>query len=161
MNTSDAKLSLARLVGGGFIIVGSLIGIIGFIWLVRTAVFVSRAAKAPGTVIEMERSIMPEGNSTYHPIYTFADASGVIHTQRTASGSSGYTFEPGEKVTVLYDSSTPKHSEIDSFDTVWSGPLIITGFGLLFGGFASFWLLLATRARRLETGKYAVLKDGG
>lgn len=155
MDTSDAKLSVARIVGGGFIFIGSLIAVAGVIWLVKTATFVTRASKAPGTVVEMERNASSEGGSTYHPIFTFADASGIIHTQRTSSGSSSYTFEPGEKVTVLYDITAPKNSKIDSFQTVWLGPLLITGFGLLFGGFACFWLFLATRATRLEKEKNA------
>ncbi|MDD5708108.1 MAG: hypothetical protein PHR35_19495, partial [Kiritimatiellae bacterium] len=44
----------------------------------------------------------------------------------------------------------PKHSKIDSVQTVWLGPLLITGFGLLFGGFACFWLFLVTRGIRLQ-----------
>lgn len=157
MNTSDARLSPARIVGGGFILIGSLTAIAGLIWLFRTATFVMRASKAPGTVIEMERSTSSKGGSIYNPIFTFTDASGIVHTQRTSTGSSSYTFEPGEKVGVLYDSAAPKHSAIDSFHTVWLAPLFITGFGLIFGGFASFWLFLATRAMRLEKEKNAAL----
>jgi len=120
---------------------GGLIVVVGLIWLVKTAGFVMHAAKAPGTVIAMERNTSSKGGSTYTPIFIFPDASGVVHTQRASFGSSSYTFEPGEKVTVLYDVSAPKRSEIDSFQTVWLGPLIFTGFGLVFGGFAGFWLL--------------------
>lgn len=145
----DTKESLGRLVGTVFIAVGSLFAIAGSIWLIRTAAFVSRAAKAPGQVIAMERSEGSKGGSVYHPVFTFTDSAGIVHTQRSSFGSSDYSFEAGEHVTILYDSTAPKHSQIESFQSVWLGPLFITGFGLLFGGFACFWLFLWTRAARL------------
>jgi hypothetical protein len=150
MNTSKANLSIARVAGGGFILVGSLIAIAGLIWLTRTAWFSLHAAKAAGVVVAMERSESSEGGSTFHPVFTFTDGAGIIHTQRASFGSSTYSFESGERVTVLYDPAVPKHSKIDSFQTVWLGPLLITGFGLLFGGFACFWLFLAARGIRLQ-----------
>lgn len=147
MNTNDLS---GRIIGTAFIAVGSLIAIAGIIWLFRTAAFVSRAAKAPGQVIAMERSEGSEGGSVYHPVFTFTDSGGIVHTQRSSFGSSDFSFEAGEHVTVLYDSAVPKHSKIESFQTLWLGPLLITGFGLLFGGFASFWLFMWTRAARLH-----------
>jgi hypothetical protein len=155
MDTSEKRLSLARCFAGFFILIGSLTAFAGLVWTFRTALFVARAAKATGTVIEMERSMSSEGGSTFHPVFTFADSSGIIHTQRVLLGSSTYTFEPGEKITVLYDRDIPKHSNIDSFKTVWLAPVFITTFGLLSGGFASFWLYIATQAIRLEHEKRA------
>jgi hypothetical protein len=131
--------------GGIFVGLGSLIAIAGLIWLVRTVAFVATATKAPGTVIEVERTTSSKGASIYHPIFTFSDASGIMHTQRTFVGSSTYTFEPGNKVAVLYIASEPTRSEIDSFQTIWIGPLICTGFGLLFGGLAYYLIFQSTR----------------
>ncbi len=146
----NTKESLGRLVGIAFIVIGSLFAIAGLIWLVRTAAFVSQAAKAPGQVIAMERSEGSEGGSVYYPVFTFTDSGGIVHTQRSSFGSSDYSFEAGERVTVLYDTTTPKHSKIESFKTVWLGPVFVTGFGLLFGGFACFWLFMWTRVARLQ-----------
>jgi hypothetical protein len=146
----NTKESLGRLVGTVFIVVGSFVAVAGLIWLFRTMAFVSRATKAPGQVIAMERSEGSKGGSVFHPVFTFTDSAGIIHTQRSSFGSSDYSFEAGERVTVLYDSTTPKHSKIESFQTVWFGPVFITGFGLLFGGFACFWLFMWTRAARLQ-----------
>jgi hypothetical protein len=131
--------------GGLFIAIGSLIAIAGLVWLARTITFVMYATKTPGTVIEMERSTTSKGGSTYHPIFTFLDGSGIIHTQRTFIGSSSYTFQVGDKVTVLYYVSEPTRSEIDSFQTIWIGPLIATGFGSLFAGIPFCTMFLATR----------------
>lgn len=149
MNTSNNRLSLARTIAGAFILIGSMIAIVGIIWLGNTASFVMRAAKASGTILEVERSTTSKGRSAYHPIFSFRDASGITHTQRTSTGSGYYSFERGENVTVLYDPSAPKNSKIDSFMTLWLGPLAITGFGLLYGGFSCFWLFWATRGIRL------------
>ena len=136
--------------GTAFIVIGSLIAIAGLVWLAWTAAFMSRAAKAPGQVIAMERSEGSEKDSAvYHPVFTFVDSAGIVHTQRSSFGSSRYSFEVGELVTIRYDSTTPKHSKMESFQTVWLGPIIVTGFGLLFGGFACFWLFMWTRAARL------------
>jgi hypothetical protein len=153
MNTTDAKNSMARVMGGGFIVIGSLVAISGAIWLGKTALFVTSSVKAPGTVVEMERGSSNDGGSVYYPVYRFTDSSGVTHTQKTPTGSSRYSFEPGEKVTVLYDPKSPKISNIDSFGEIWLVPLSITGFGLFFGGFACFWLFLANRAIQIEKNK--------
>lgn len=156
MKSSDNNIGLAKLVGRCFVVVGSLVTIIGLIWLGKTAAFVGRASKASGTVIEMERSTSSKGGSMYSPIYTFADASGIIHTQHSSFASSSYTFEPGEKVVVLYDGAAPKSSEIDSFSQIWLMPLLMSGFGMAFGGFACVWLFVVIRGTRTENRNDAV-----
>ena len=150
MKISDNNLSLFKTVGRGFIGIGSLIAIAGLIWLSKTAMFVSKASKASGTVIEMDRSTSSKGGTMYSPVYTFTDASGIVHTQHSSMSSSSYTFEPGEKVTVLYDIASPKNSEIDSFGQIWIMPLLMSGFGVVFGGFACFWLYAVIRGTRTE-----------
>lgn len=140
--------AIGRLIGRLFIVVGSLTAIAGVIWLIVTAVFVSRAAKAPGQVIAMERSQGSESGSVYRPVFTFTDSGGIIHTQVSSFGSSDFSFAVGEPVTVLYDPITPKHSKINSFQTIWFGPLFTTGMGIVSGSFACFWLYLWNRATR-------------
>jgi hypothetical protein len=63
----------------------------------------------------------------YSPIFAFNDASGITHTQICSMSSSDFSYEAGEKVTVLYDPTRPIHSNIDSFATVWMLPLIVIG----------------------------------
>ena len=120
----------------------------GLGWILWTVSFVSNAAKASGQVTGMERNEGSEGGSIYHPIFTFTDASGVVHTQRSSHGSATYFVQPGERVTVLYDAARPMIAKIDLFETVWLGPVVVTGFGLFVGGFASLWLFGWTRAMR-------------
>ena len=141
----NTKESRGRLIGTAFVVIGSVVAIAGLIWLVRTAAFVSRAAKAPGQVIAMEQRNGGENGSVSYSVFAFTDSVGIVHTQRSSGGLS-----VGGRVTVLYDLAAPKHSEIESFQTLWFGPVFFTGFGLIFGGFACLWLFMWTRAARLQ-----------
>jgi len=141
----NTKESRGRLIGTAFIVIGSVVVISGLIWLIRTAAFVSRAAKAPGQVIALEHRGGGKNGSVSYSVFTFSDSSGIVHTQRSSGGVS-----VGGRVTVLYDSAAPQHSEIESFQTLWFGPIFFTGFGLIFGGFACLWLFMWTRAAHLQ-----------
>jgi hypothetical protein len=116
----------------GFV-VGGLLALAGLLWLSWTAVFVLRAAKASGQITDMAPSSGRRGTSWY-PIFMFMDAHGVLRTKRSHVGSSSNTFVPGQQVTVLYLPSDPQNCEIDSFHTLWFGPLCFTVLGLACGG---------------------------
>ena len=148
--TSPAVLSLARMFGCSSLVIGSVIAIAGLVWVVKTASFVMRAAEAPGKIVKIDRNTDWNGSAIYQPVFKFIDASGLVHTRRTSFGSSICTFELGEKIAVLYDPSKPTNCNIDSFQSVWLEPLLLSGFGLLFGGFACFWLLIVARSTRRE-----------
>ena len=108
-----------------------LVTLFGIGWLLYTAWFVGHAVKTQGQVIAMKPITSykhPEIPISYDPIFTFLDASGIIHTQYSEA-----PFRIGDKVTVLYDASKPENSAIDSSD-IWLSPLMLT----LFAGFASF-----------------------
>ncbi|HEY1790946.1 MAG TPA: DUF3592 domain-containing protein [Verrucomicrobiae bacterium] len=55
--------------------------------------------------------------------------------------SSDYSCEVGEKVTVLYDPGRPIHSNIDSFSTLWLGPMVVIGVSLFTGSFLAVWFV--------------------
>lgn len=129
-----------------FIVLGSLISFIGGIWLCRVTSFVAHATKAPGRVNAIEVG-WDSRFEIHYPVFTFLDAAGISHTQRSSLGSSRYPHQVGEKVTILYDSSDPKTATIDSFFDVWSMPLATTSFGLVFAGFSWFMLFLISRTR--------------
>jgi hypothetical protein len=150
MDSINARSSVARTLGGGILAIGIVIAIIGLIMLVRACVFVVGATKTTGQVVAMDRNDLSDNGPTFHPVFVFTDTGGIVHTQRSSSGSSSYTFEPGEKVTVLYDAAVPKHSKIDSFQTIWLFPLALTGFGLAVIAFSRYWTYSATHMIRLE-----------
>src|ERR1043166_6393646 len=117
---------LVMLIAAGFVIAG-------VVWAVRTVVFVGKAAKTSGQVVVMERRRSGKRNYTYRPVFAFTDSAGLSHTGRTAVSSSYFSYQPGDRITVLYDPASPEKANIDSFQTVWLGPLVFTGGGLLFG----------------------------
>ena len=151
MDAPDSDLRKKRNVGWVFVVVGGMIAVGGLIWAIDTAAFVKRAVKASGTVIEIERGSSWRRGSTFHPVFTFADASGATHTHRSSIGAPGNFFEPGAMVTVLYDAADPDDAKIDSYQQIWLGPWVLGGFGILFGGFGAVFNFLVTR--RAKTGK--------
>ena len=149
MNAPDSDLRKKRNVGWVFVVVGGAIAVGGLIWGINTASFVKRAAKTSGTVIEIERGTSSKRGSTYRPVFTFADASGATHTHRSSMGAPRNFFAPDEKVTVVYDAADPDNAKIDSYQQIWLGPLVLGGFGILFGGFGAVFNFLVTRQAKI------------
>ena len=114
-----------------------LVTLFGIGWLLYAAWFVDHGIKTQGQVIAMTPSDRP---GFYNAIFTFSDASGIIHTL-TSNRYDG-SFKIGEKVTIIYDASNPARSDIDSSD-IWLNPLVLT----LFAGFFSF--VFAVRLKSL------------
>lgn len=148
MNFLILHFTLVRIIAAAFIVQGALIMLAGLIWLANTVWFVYHAVEVPGTIVEIERVADAEDCPADYPVFSFVDVLGVSHKQRTTVGSALYSFEPDEKISVLYDPSAPEHAKIDSFMTVWLGPGLITVFGLMFGSFAGVFYFLATYLTR-------------
>lgn len=130
---------IAKLIGIGIAVgIFGFIAIGGWIWLGRTVMFVAKASKTSGTIVEVIREKGRYGSVEYRPIYKFADASGVVHTQRSLVSSSPPSFEVGETVGVLYEVAQPTHSNIDSFGELWLGPVVFSGIGFLIVGIIIF-----------------------
>lgn len=135
MNNNTLNPVAARLVLLWFLAVAGLMAIGGTIWLVHTLWFVAHASKAQGQIVAMERREDSKGNASYSPVFAYGDASGITHTQVCWMSGNAFSYEAGEKVTVLYDPARPLHSNIDSFTTVWLFPLAIIGVSLFSGSF--------------------------
>lgn len=121
-----------RAVCRAFLLLSGLVTLAGLIWLVRTAAFVAGATRASGAIIALKEEPAVDRSSTnYFPLFVFSDSSGTIHTQRSYPNVTVAAFEPGQKIVVLYSPNSPEHSKIDSAKTLWFGPLLCTGGGLL------------------------------
>ena len=114
----------------------------GTIWLVHTLWFVAHASRAQGQIVAMRSHTGEHGDTEYSPVYAYNDASGITHTQMCSMSSSDFSYEAGEKVTVLYDPARPIHSNIDSFTTVWLFPLVLIGVSFFSGSFLVVWLIV-------------------
>lgn len=131
----------SRLFSLWFLVTAGLAAIGGTIWLVYTMWFVAHAAKAQGHIVAMRSSAGPHGSTEYAPVFAFNDASGITHTQLCSVSSSGYSYEVGEKVPVLYDPARPVHSNIDSFTAIWLFPLLVVGVSLFTGSLLVVWYI--------------------
>ena len=139
--------SAGVILGGTFALLGGLVFVVGVVWLARTALFVSRAHQVPGRIVETEQiRDADDGGSVYLPVYTFTDAKGVVHTQRSSSGGAEHAYAPGQRITVFYDDKKPKDSRIGSLWSIWIGPLCVTAFGVFAAGLTAIFLLAFTGA---------------
>jgi hypothetical protein len=137
---------------------GMLIGA-GF-GLANTRSFLAHASRAEGTVIALQPRYPNNTSSsnstlnssstsiTFAPMVRFSHDGQVIDfTASTASNPPSYHI--GETVPVLYLPSAPFKAKIDSFFSLWGGPLIVGGLGaifLLIGGL----MILLPRLRAQE-----------
>ncbi len=137
------------LMGRAFVLIGTLIAVVGAVWLLHTCWFVSHAARAAGIIVQLDVSTDSEGGTSYYPVFSFTDTNGSTFTRRSEIGSGYFKFNPGDKVSILYSLENPEKCNIETFVTVWMPPLIAIGFGTLFGGFAVLWMTLARRVKVL------------
>lgn len=120
----------------GFLFLGigiaCLVG--GIVWGVNTKKFVDGAVKTSGTVVEVQRrQSSSDDGPTYYPVVRFADAEGRDVTFTSSTGSNPPSHREGDRVEVLYDPRDPNDAEINSFFSLWFGPLMIGGlFGTIF-----------------------------
>lgn len=98
-------------------------------WIQQTRSFLSEAAVAQGTVVDLVRS---GGDSTYRPVVRFQAADGKAIEFTSGAGSSPPAYSKGEKVEVLYRPAAPQDAAIKGFISLWLGPTILGGLGAAF-----------------------------
>ena len=120
------------LAGAIFFIVGLGMLAGGVLWGLRTQRFVSSAERADGIVTDLDLRSDSDG-SAYYPVVSFTTKEGKEVTFTSSTGGNPPPKRRGDKVGVLYDATSPEEAEIDSFFSLWFGPLLIGGvFGTLF-----------------------------
>ena len=99
----------------------------------ETLLFLSRAERATGTVVERYdrpgETIFDRGRINYEPIFAYEAHDGP----RRASVGSGHTsfgLEIGETAPILYDPATRANVRMDSWQGLWFIPVAVAGFGL-------------------------------
>jgi hypothetical protein len=123
---------------GGLAALGSLIS------MARTALFVMRAAEAPGRVTQIRQS---DDSTQWHLTCEFTDNAGIVHEMKTSFQAIGTEPLPrqGDKVTVLYDRSNAKRANVDSFQTLWGTEVFVLAIGLFVVGGGSVFSFLSRR----------------
>ncbi len=137
---------------GIFGVIGAAMLTGGIIYALNTNALIKRAALAQGTVISLEKATRFErdpyynssagrqsvagrtySSSVYHPMVQFTANSGKRIVFRTKSASNPPEYNPGDKVTVLYDPANPADDpKIASFLELWFTSVILSGLGLAF-----------------------------
>jgi Protein of unknown function (DUF3592) len=126
-----------------FTLIGGVM-LIGAVYVaVNTRSFLAHAIRTEGKVVALQprhssnsssnSTTNPTGSSslTYAPLVRFTHGGQVIDF--TASTSSNpHAYHIGELVPVLYDEAAPFKARIDSFFSIWGGPIVVGGLGTVF-----------------------------
>lgn len=111
----------------------------------NTAAFTASAAKAEGTVIDLQRS---RSSDTYRPVVRFATSSGQPIEFVSSSGSNPPSYARGERVEVLYHPDDPNAAKINGWFSLWGGATILGGMGLLFFAIGGGIIVAGNRKQR-------------
>lgn len=135
---------------------GMILGAVYF--FSSTQSFVSQAATARGTVIDLEyyRS-SSDSSGSYRPVVRFITAAGEEIVYHSTSGSNPPSYSAGEEVRIYYDPALPNEAKIDSFLDLWFAPTLLAGMGSIFGGISGGIFLVGY----LKARKKAFLKRQG
>jgi len=120
----------------GSVLIGAAI-----VWCVSINHFRNQAIVTQGKVITFAKSLSENRTSydgrpktttpTYAPVVRFLTQDGRSIEFTSKAGSNPPRYAKGETVDVLYPASSPEKASIDDFSSLWMGPLIVGGPGLL------------------------------
>lgn len=119
--------------------------------------FLTGAVQARGTVVDFRRSesVTRDGNVShisvsYFPVVQFTDGSGRHIEFTSSSGSNPPSYDQGEQVTVLYHTDAPDKARINGFMSLWFGPLLVGGLGVLFTAIGIGMFVVPMRRKRMQ-----------
>ncbi|PBJ09034.1 DUF3592 domain-containing protein [Flavobacterium sp. ACN6] len=114
-----------------FLIIGAALLTGAFFLYQNKSAFLEKAVSVQGTVIEMvaKRS---DNSTTYSPVISFKTKSGQEITFSSSISSNPPSYSVNETVEVLYNPADPKEANINTFSSLWIGPLILGGIGIVF-----------------------------
>ena len=122
-------------VGIFFIPLGGLLALIGVFLFIRTRIFIGKAQKAKGIVIQMVYSAPTSSNSsgTYAPVYQFRTLDGQNIVVQDSLFRNPPQFQVGQEIDVLYESGNPQKARINKWMNLYFAPVLLGGLGLIFG----------------------------
>ncbi|MCX3060842.1 DUF3592 domain-containing protein [Streptomyces beihaiensis] len=128
-----------------FLAIGSVCLVVGLVLTGSSISYVTSAKHAKGTVISNDSVTTRETRGTgskqhsynktmVYPVVRFTPDGGKPVEFRSSTGTNSPSYGLGDQVDVLYKADSPKDAKINSFLTLWLGPLVLGGIGLVFGG---------------------------
>lgn len=127
----------------GVIAFGALFLVVGLVLAGQSVSLLADGERARGTVLSLEwrtehssssHKNRSSGRRMAYPVVEFTSADGEQRTFRGSVGSDPPSYEAGERVEVLYPADSPQEARINGFASLWLGPLIFGGLGLLAAG---------------------------
>ncbi|MDC0663594.1 DUF3592 domain-containing protein [Marinobacter sp. SS21] len=113
----------------------------------NTASFLEQAVTAEGEVVELVRSRSSDSVS-YYPVVVFQDDDGRQVEFKSNTGSNPPSYNRGERVSVLYETSNPEGARINGFFSLWGGAVIVGVLGLVFATVGGGMVLAGVLKRR-------------
>jgi len=117
-----------QLAHAGLLIAGVVLTLFGLLAARQTASFRSRAGAAVGRVTGLHDFVANDSAVT-GPIVDFETADGKSVRFASRTGSNPSAFRVGDTVRVLYDRDQPEEAKVDSFVSLWLGPVLFTALG--------------------------------
>lgn len=112
-----------------------LIGLAGLgagAWLSYNAFeFMDNSVSVVGTVTNVE-VVYGDDAVSYKPTFRFLDENGGKQRATTSWSSSGYDYDRGERVEILYDWRDPQRIRVNSWFSIWGIGMIPAGIGAVF-----------------------------
>lgn len=130
-------MSTELTIGIVFSLVGGLLAMIGVFLFIRTRIFISKAQKVKGTVIQMvysRSSSSSGGGGGYAPVYQFRTVDGQTIVMHDSLSSNPPQFQVGQEIDILYDPANPQKARINKWMNLYFVSLLLGGMGLIFGG---------------------------
>jgi hypothetical protein len=131
-----------RLISWLFPAIGVLMLVGAFFLWNSTRQFVARAVTTQGTVVDLAEKHDSDG-VTYSPVVRFTTPAGGEITYTESFSGNPAPYDVGDSVEVLYSSDEPGKGRVKGFMSLWFGPVIVGGLGLLFtavgGGMLLSW----------------------
>jgi hypothetical protein len=138
----------------GFLAFGALIAGAGLVWTASTALFLIRAEKTTGVIVDIvatqssrSPSEGPHANkvTSYYPVVKFSDSQGRSHQVKSSRAARSDHFKRGDEADVFYDAKDPSRAFIQDAWILWFSPGVILAAGLIWILFAGFILLMSKR----------------
>jgi hypothetical protein len=131
---------------------------VGLWWSNNTHRFLATARTADGVVVDLAPRSSSGSGLTYAPVIEFQPPGAAPLRYTESFSSNPPSHQVGEHVRVYYDPAQPARGRLDGFFSLWFGPLLFSGMGLLFtlaggGVFLAFRLRQRREAELRRSGR--------
>jgi uncharacterized protein DUF3592 len=126
------KGKLFALIGGIFGLLGVVMLGAGVAWAVSTAAFQASAERTEGTVVALtERTATSSLRKVWYPTVEYT-VDGRVYSFDSSFATRPPAYAEGDTVSVAYNQADPSDAQIVTFWSMYLGPMIFGGLGMVF-----------------------------